>query len=190
MTNKLIELNNNFLEIDDNYFGNYGGSDYSKNYLKFTYSAEYILNKLKEAKIYPESILDAGCASGELVADFLKFGINAIGVDNNKEILKGSVCPQHTFYGDIRKLDNFKENKFDVIYLNSLMYLYPQEILPTLKKLYNTCNKAIFLCTPFLGQTDMRSDIYRKFLAKPSWWEKQFQEAGFKKFNKEIYLKV
>jgi SAM-dependent methyltransferase len=190
MTNKLIELNNNFLKIDGDYFNNYGGKDYSENYSKFTYSAEYVLKKLKEAKIYPDSILDAGCASGELVADFLKFGINALGFDNNKEVLKKSVCPLHTFYGDLRKIDNLEGNYFDVIYLNSLMYLYPQEILPTLKKIHKICDKAVFLCTPFLGQTGMRSDIYRKFLAKPSWWDSQFKEANFKKFNKEIYLKV
>lgn len=190
MKNNLIEVNNNFLEIDDNYFDNYGGQDYSQNYSRFTYPAEVILKKLKEAKIYPKNILDAGCASGELVADFLKLGINAIGVDNNLDILKKSICPKHTFFGDIRSIDNFEEKSFDVIYLNSLMYLYPQEIVPTLKKIYKVCNKAVFLCNPFLGQTSMKSDAYRKFLAKPSWWEKQFLEANFKKFNKEIYLKI
>lgn len=185
----ILRINPNFKEIDKNYFDNYGGKSYSENYLRFTYPASVVLRKLKEANIIPETILDAGCASGELVADFIKLGIEAKGIDNNKEILKKSVCPNHTFYGDIRNLDNFDKNEFDVIYLNSLMYLMPQEVGNVLKKINLICSKGVFFCNPFLNETDNKSDLYRKFLAKPSWWDKQFQEANFKKFSKEIYLK-
>jgi SAM-dependent methyltransferase len=190
MLKNIIEINNNFRDIDDSYFDNYGGLSYPDNYLKFTYPAHVVLKKLKEANIRPNKILDAGCASGELVADFIKLGIEAIGIDNNREILKKSVCPKHTFFGDIRDLDNFKNDYFDVVYANSLMYLMPQEIIVTLKKIHRVCSQGVFLCNPFLGETAMKSDVYRKFLAKPAWWDKQFIEAGFKKFNKEIYLKI
>jgi len=186
---ELIKVNPSFKEIDQSYFSNYGGEDYSNSYIKYTYHPINVINSLVDKGILFETILDAGCASGELVKDFRSLGLKAYGIDNNREILKKSIAPKHTEYGDIRDLSNFKDNSFEVVYLNSLMYLMPQEILPTLKGIRRVCSKAVFLCNPFLGETDMTTDPYRTFLAKPSWWAKQFQEAGFTKLNKNIYLK-
>lgn len=185
----LIQVNPKFKQIDEEYFSNYGGEDYSESYVSYTYHPKLVINQLNSVGIAFETLLDAGCASGQLVRDFRKLGIKSFGIENNKVILKQSVCPKYTFFGDIRKLNQLYDNSFEVVYLNSLMYLLPQEILPTLKGINRVCSKAVFLCNPYLGETDMVSDSYRAFLAKPSWWDKQFQEAGFKKVNKNIYLK-
>jgi 2-polyprenyl-3-methyl-5-hydroxy-6-metoxy-1,4-benzoquinol methylase len=185
----LIIVNPNFKSIDDNYFNNYGGDYYSNSYLRYTYHPKIVLKNLNKQGIFFKTLLDAGCASGELVSDFRKLGIEAYGIDNNKKILEKSICPSYTSYLDIKNIDFLKENFFDVIYLNSLMYLLPQEILPTLNKIFKVCSKAVYFCNPLLNETSLNSDKYRKFLAKQSWWDKQFLEAGFQKVTKNIYTK-
>lgn len=187
--NNLIQLNKERKTIDESYFDNYGGGDYSDTYLNYTYHPKNVINQFYSRGIYFNTLLDAGCATGELVRDFRKLGIKAYGIENNLEALKNSVVPNYITYGDIRFLDHIEDNTFEVIYVNSCMYLKPKEILPCLKGFHRICSRAVFLCNPFLGDTKIDSDPYRKFLAKPSWWEKQFKEASFTKISKNIYIK-
>lgn len=187
---KLIIVNTDFKNIDDDYFNNYGGDYYSNSYLKYTYHPKIVISNLNKNGIFFKTLLDAGCASGELVQDFRKLGVEAYGIDNNKKIISKSICPYYTAHLDIKNIDSLKENFFDIIYLNSLMYLLPQEILPVLNKIFKVCSKAVYFCNPLLGETNQNSDKYRKFLAKQSWWDKQFLEAGFKKITKNIYTKL
>lgn len=189
MGNKIIEVNDKHKRIDQNYFSNYGGDDYGINYINYTFHPMNILTQLTNKNIFFDTLLDAGCASGELVSDFRKYGIKAYGIENNKEILKKSVCPQYCTYGDLLDLSFIKDNTFDVIYCNAMMYLLPTQCLDVLKEFNRICTKAVFLCNPFLGETDKTSDHYRTFLATPKWWAKQFEEADFTKVTKNIYLK-
>lgn len=178
-SNKILTVNRNHKNIDQKYFEDYGGMPYSQNYLNYTYPPMRILSDLKDSGITIESLLDLGCASGELVRDFRNLGVRAYGIDNNKEILNQNVIPQFCVHMDMTDLSTIKPNTFDCIYTNSLMYLYPNEILPTLQGIYPIVKKAVYLCTPFKGETELDSDPYRKFLASPTWWDKQFKEAGF-----------
>ena len=192
MNKKLIEINYEPKTIDHNYFSNYGGDSYQNNFSHFTYSPFRIIDDLVDHGIMIESLLDLGCASGQIVKQFRDLGIRAYGIDNNKKILEHSVCPQYCKVMDMRDLTSIPSNTFDCIYANSLMYLYPKELIGdkgVLSELHRICKKAVYLCNPFKGETDMNSDPYRKFLATPIWWSKQFQEVGFSKITKKIYLK-
>lgn len=174
-------------EIDTNYFEDYGGEDYSESYLGFTIHPDKVIRDLMGLGIDFYTLLDVGCASGELVRDFRSLGIRAYGVDNNEEIIDRSVVPQFCAKMDMRNLQ-IKPNTFDIIYANSLMYLYPQEVLPVLKSFHTIVKKAVYLCVPF-SEDSFFEDPYRKFVGKRAWWRKQFLEAGFKRASDQIYLK-
>ena len=187
----IILFNKSFKKIDDTYFSNYGGGPYQKTYKSYTFSPEKIIKDLVYNDIDVKTLLDVGCASGELVRDFRRLGIDAFGIENNKEILNKSVVPEYCCYMDMTNLSSFKDKSFDVIYTNSFMYLLPQQIIPVLKQFKRVGIKGVYLCCPFLesysGISDLPKDPFRTFLAKESWWEKQFEEAGFIRLNKNIY---
>lgn len=196
MNNKLgnlIEINHNPKNIDKDYFNDYGGDLYENNYSRYTYDPVRIIDDLVDHGIMPETLLDLGCATGHLVSDFRELGVRAYGIENDENIMAKSVCPQFCKVMDIRDLSSIKDAQFDIIYANSLMYFMPQELTGEhgiLKDLHRICHKAVYLCNPFKGETYLSSDPYRKFLAKPSWWAKQFEEAGFKKLTNRIYKKI
>ena len=188
MKNKLVNINDGFKLIDKNYFDNYGGGDYSKTYLGYTTNPLIIINDLYDNEVYFETLLDAGCASGEMVKDFRELGIKAYGIENNKDALKNCIVPEYCSFMDIRDMASISKGSFDIVYCNSLMYLFPQEIIPILKEFKRISKKAVYLCNPFLGETLETNDVYRVFLATRKWWNKQFSEAGFTKLTDNIYL--
>ena len=175
-------------DIDNKYFDQYGDLGYSETYLRFTYSPEQIIRDMVNNDIDFETILDAGCASGELVRDFRRLGIKAYGIENNKDILKKSVAKNYCVYMDILDMSDIKDNTFDVVYSNALMYFYPQQIPSILKEFKRILKKAFYLCCPFSDNPVHFEDKYRKFLASKKWWEKQFIEAGFEKINENLYI--
>jgi len=187
MQNKLLTVNNKTKPIDYNYFNNYGGNNYSKTYLIYTTDPLSVINEFIENDINFKTLLDAGCASGELVRDFRRYDIEAFGIENNKDILKKCIVPEYCTHMDIKDMSSIKDKTFDVIYVNSLMYLFPQEILSVLKEMKRISKKAVYLCNPFLGETPESSDPYRTFLATRNWWDKQFKEAGFLKLSGNVY---
>jgi ubiquinone/menaquinone biosynthesis C-methylase UbiE len=192
MKNNLpLIINNNPKEIDSHYFKNYGGGNYSETYLNYTYNPVRVTEDLVNHGVHFKTLLDLGCASGELVVQFRKLGIKAYGIDNDPEILRKSVCPEYCKLLDMRDISSIPDKTFDVIYANSLMYVFPQELIGPqgiLLQLKRICKKAVYLCNPFKGD-HVFQDPYRKFLATPSWWEAQFKECGFIKKTSRIYLK-
>ena len=186
MKNNLILVNEKLKKIDNDYFRDYGGGDYSKNYINYTYHPKNILKQLVNKEVPCDTILDAGCASGELVRDFRNLGVKSYGIENNKEILNNSVIPKYCVWMDLLNLKSIKDKSFDVVYSNALMYL-DILLIPSVLKEFNRISSAVFLCNPMLGETNPTNDIYRTFLAKPSWWDKQFHEANFNKISKNIY---
>ena len=191
MRDNIVLLHEQPKKIDLSYFNNYGGYNYSDSYKGFTIDPTSVVNSLIANEIFFEIFLDAGCASGELVRDFRRLDIKAYGIEKNKDILKECVVPQYCVAMDLLDMSDINSATFDIIYVNALMYVYPQEILPILKEFHRICNKAVFLCNPFLGE-DYRNtfkDPSRIFLASETWWDKQFQEASFFKIATNIYHK-
>jgi ubiquinone/menaquinone biosynthesis C-methylase UbiE len=192
MKKNIVKLQENPKEIDLSYFDNYGGYNYSDSYRGYTIDPSTVVDSLVDSNVFLETILDAGCASGELVRDFRRLGIRAYGIEKNKDILKKCVIPKFCTAMDLRDMTDINDSSFDVVYCNSLMYLYPQEIIKILKEFYRICTEAVYLCNPFLEETSKKNfnDPSRVFLATKSWWNKQFTEAGFEKIADNIYRKV
>lgn len=184
----IVLFNENFKKIDDGYFSNYGGKNYSENYLKYTTDPKLVIKDLIYSGVKFKKLLDVGCASGELVRDFRRLGVDAYGIENNKDVLKRSVTPSYCVYGDMRDLSDIKDSSFDLIYTNCLMYAFPTEIVGILTEFHRIATKAVYLCCPYLENTAyLANDPYRVFLAKSSWWDNQFKEANFKKLGQNIY---
>lgn len=187
----IVLFNDKFKHIDEGYFKNYGGGKYSDSYLKYTTHPTDVIIDLIYKGLDFKNILDVGCASGEVVRDFRRLGIDAFGIENNKEILKKSVAPKYCSYGDMFDLSDIADGAYDIIYCNALMYAWPTAVLGILKSFNRIVNSAVYLCCPFLeNTTNLANDPYRVFLAKESWWEKQFKEANFLKISDTIYSKI
>jgi len=187
---EIIYFNKAFKPIDKEYFNNYGGDKYSDIYLQYTTNPKIVIKDLLGHGIYFKKLLDVGCASGEVVRDFRRLGIDAYGIENNKTILKRCVVPKYCTFGDMYDLSAIKDNTFDVIYTNSLMYAWPMEILKILQAFHRITTHVVYLCCPFLDTIlDLNNDLYRTFIAKESWWDQQFKEAEFKKVSTNIYTK-
>ena len=113
---------------------------------------------------------------------------DAYGIENNKEILKKSVIPGYCTYGDMYDLSAIKNSSFDVIFCNCLMCAWPSSVLDILREFNRIANKAVYLCCPFIESSlGLFDDPYRVFLAKKSWWHKQFKEANFERVTDCIY---
>ena len=175
-------------KIDLDYFSNYGGGNYSETYPFYTISPRKVIDDLINNGVYFETLLEGGCASGELVRDFRNLGVTSYGIENNSDILKKCVVPQYCTQMDLLNIKSIPNNTFDIIYTNALMYINPNKILGVLKEFNRICNKSVYLCNPFLEDCNFK-DPYRVFLASRDWWEKQFNQANFKKVSDNIWIK-
>lgn len=185
---ELVLFNENFKKIDGPYFSNYGGKNYSDSYINYTTNPRQVIRELVYNHIIPETLLDIGCASGEVVRDFRSLGVDAYGIENNKDILKNCVAKDFCSFGDMRDLSHIPDSSFEVIYCNALMYAFPSEVLDILRSFRRIASKAVYHCCPYLESTaDISNDKYRVFLAKKTWWDKQFKEADFIKVSDSIY---
>jgi len=191
MKENIVILHEQPKEIDLSYFDNYGGYNYQDSYRGYTVDPSQVIRSLADNQIFFDKLLDAGCASGELVRDFRRLGIDAFGIEKNKDILEKSVAPEHCVEMDLLDMSSIKDSTFQVIYVNSLMYIYPHLIEGILKEFHRICSKAVYLCNPYLEDNcgDTFHDPSRVFLASETWWEKQFQEASFYKIAENVYLK-
>lgn len=183
----MIFLENTNSDIDKSYFNNYGGGHYLDTYKNHTFTADEIIQDIRLQGESISTLLDLGCAYGNLVRDFRELGIRAYGLDNIEEVILNSVVPKYCFKMDIRDLDKV-DFKFDLVYSNSLMYLYPQEIPQILNKIHKICGRYFYLCVPFLEDTYFQ-DTYRKFLASRVWWEISLKNQGFLKIKQNLYTK-
>ena len=192
MKDNIVILHEQPKEIDLSYFDNYGGHNYSESYRGYTVSPEQLIGLFVDCEIEFETLLDAGCASGELVRDFRRLGVKAYGIEKNQDILKKSVIPQFCTEMDLLDMSGIKNETFDIIYVNSLMYIYPHLVEGILKEFHRICNKAVYLCNPYLEEdySNTFHDPSRVFLATKTWWTKQFQEANFEKSAENIYTKL
>lgn len=64
----------------------------------------------------PESVIDVGCATGDLVAEFLKMGIAAKGIEGSKECLQFLECDaEKIFIRDMRyPMPPYMYNRWDL----------------------------------------------------------------------------
>jgi len=177
-----IEVNSKALDINQEYFDKYcaNGDSYARGYRFYTTMPTKLLADCAALNIIVDTILDVGCATGELVKDYLNLGIFAMGIDNSTYAIEHNICSKSfCFQADMRKLMmHFKENSFDIVYTNSLMYLPSEDVPLALKQMYTISKYGVYWNAGYLGES-VTPDHYRKFTADRAWWKTKFENAGF-----------
>ncbi len=131
----------------------------------------------------PRTLLDVGCARGELVFCSRFLGIKAFGIDISPDALRQvpRAVKNFCYHGSITAL-NFKKNSFDFITALALLEHIPHHNLgQALRELERVALKGLVLqiCVP-----DSPWERNRHYLRDPthvnirpsSWWQKVFQQ--------------
>jgi len=135
----------------------------------------------------PKTLLDAGCAYGELVKIAKYFGIKAYGVDKSKHAIfyakkNNSKCFSAA---DILSLP-FKNESFDTVVSLALMEHIPDaKVNKALSEVIRVAKKYILLQ---ICVEDSLLESKRHYLSDPThvnvvsseWWEKKFKNLGIK----------
>jgi len=168
--------------LNQEYYKNYGPGGYAKNYKWFGFDLPGILNTYRRNKVYPTSLLDAGCADGRTVVDFRRHGIDArgIAIANYMFSVMSQAARPYCQQLDIRDIHQLGSNYVDSIYANSLMYLKEPEIHSFLKDAHNVAKRSLYLITPFSDYPDsIPKDQERKTLKTRRWWLDTVPEYGW-----------
>jgi len=124
--------------------GRYNTKDIAQRFfdrtIKLRISAERrFINKMKAR--HPESlVLDVGCGVGKDLARFLRAGLNAVGVDGARELLRLAqqrlqIPPAKLFEADLRSLP-FSFGSFDGLWMRAVLGHFPDpENLLVLKEM-------------------------------------------------------
>jgi len=168
------------------YFDNYSKEGYGGE--RSVLNIENFLLVLKQAKIIiPDRkkfrILELGCADGRTVKELRDLGFDAYGIEISQHMLK-KVEPEikkYIYFMDIRNLEIFKDDSFDLVYSNSLMYLNPEELDNHLDELHRI-SKYIFahiLC---------KEDAFVKYLEKEDSEKLYSYISNYKEFPEMEFL--
>jgi ubiquinone/menaquinone biosynthesis C-methylase UbiE len=130
----------------------------------------------------PETILDAGCGSGEVVKYLHSRGFHAKGVDitlqgtriNNASLIKNGFIIESS----LESLP-FGDNAFDVVFSSEVLEHIPEEKIPiVIDELYRV-TKSHFFGTISLRPSS-NNNRYHVTLRERDWWESRLINAGFR----------
>lgn len=134
------------------------------------------LNLKKGAKV-----LDIGCASGYIVQDLRKLGIDAEGLDISKFAIENSNEQYRQFLHFLDSL-NFKENLrsqyYDLIILKDILEHVPEEILPRFWQTVSKLGAQALITLPVSGEDGEfinprdRLDFTHLIKKNEGWWGK------------------
>jgi hypothetical protein len=158
--------------FDKEYFEKYAaGESYEKagdqvtfNYLDVATAVflSFGLNKLDNLRL-----LDVGCADGRLMSNFDDHNWQTIGIENSEYILSKKLQSKNVIRGDMYQIlydgygphaKNSKKitlGKFDVILMNILMYLQPEDTMKLLKLVleFYSIKETVFGVSMFYSNT-------------------------------------
>jgi len=137
-----------------------------------------------------KNVLVLGSATGEILGDFKKSGLEPFGVEVNEYAynLTHPDYKKRVFNMDMRQyIPSLAQQgvKFDLIFSNSLVYLNENEIGPFLKLCSHVSRYFHFYCS-FVGNA--ANDPYRQTLKTYAWWDNLFNENGFKRTPWSLYM--
>ena len=150
-----------------------------------TQNYEALINSLEG--LAPYNLLDLGCGPGRDLAYFKSRGINVIGVDGSKELVKmaRSETGCQVLEQNFLELD-LPENYFDGVFANASLFHIPRQELPfVLSKLHSALkNRGVLFSSNPRGnnQEEFRNERYCCFYDLKT-WEKILTNAGFKKIS-------
>lgn len=161
--------------------------DYNIKYDKYWTSDiqyEVSTNDLKKlSKLVVETcgygkVLDIGCGKGNLVAELLKSGVDAFGVDVSNAALKQANGYLHDRlkHGSVLTLP-FDDNYFDtIVSVDTLEHLATEDVAAALNEICRVAKKYAFLRIVNEPNHDWHLTAEDR-----DWWETKCLEAGFRK---------
>lgn len=163
------------MEFDKSYFLNYDneGGSYAKTYQGFT-SVNQCLRDIKSLPI--KTVMVLGCATGEVLRDFLKRGYDPQGIEVSGWAVTNCLpaMRKRIVQADMRAwLRDYKGPKFDLIYTNALVYCTKEDIGETLRLIARNCKYACFLVATVEHPV---SDKWRTLTEHESWWGSLFDK--------------
>lgn len=173
--------------IGPKYFSNYRGlGAYEKNWQHFL-GAAAIKQLAARAFAVGEgfSILDAGSASGLLVAALRAENLDAWGAENNRAMHAQTPAPTVPYNRlcDMRDLP-FADGRFDIVYETCLAHVPDADLADALFELRRVARQGVILGSPtaemalaLRGTFDLLSGVPR---LRASWeWQELMRDAGF-----------
>ena len=135
-----------------------------------------------------ESVLDAGCGSGDVVRYLLSKGYDAKGIELSDSVLKdfaGDMLKKgFVQQGSLMELP-FKDNEFDVVFSSEVLEHIDEEDIPkVVAELTRVSKKIIFLTISLRPSSNFNK--YHINLKPRLWWENQFSQHSF---TKEIEIR-
>jgi len=187
-----MELGKLKIDTDSSFFD----EEYYKPGIKGTYSAQYTWKVEGDSCIkrttaitdlfHPSSFLDIGCAKGFLLKAMMSGGVNDVqgidisqwAIDNCEPEVKGKL---QQFDLNSEKNLPFPDNRFDVVYSESVMEHVEESAIPhCFKEMYRVTKKWVLMSIPVDMSNVSRpwGDVSHKTFLCPSWWIKVAHEAG------------
>lgn len=126
------------------------------------------------------SVLDIGSGEGLLVAELLKLGVDARGLDVSSTVVErcNSRIPGRFTCGSVLDLP-FGDNAFHTIVSTDCMeHLAPADIPKALSEMYRVAERFVFLQ---IATTQDRDNHWHLTVEGRAWWEQRCFEAGFRK---------
>ncbi|MBO5353629.1 MAG: glycosyltransferase [Lachnospiraceae bacterium] len=153
-----------------------GGGNYTDEKL-WTPFFEHIADKIVEI-FAPETVLDAGCACGYLVAALRDRGVKAFGIDISEYAIgkaRKDIRPYLNVQSIAEKLPKNFPEKFDLaVTIEVMEHLFPEEGKKAIGLLCDYADAVIFTSTP----TDIEDKTHVNVQQK-EYWAKLFAEQSF-----------
>jgi SAM-dependent methyltransferase/predicted NAD/FAD-dependent oxidoreductase len=174
--------------IGDRYFEFYSGECSYEDAFEDLFNAEYTVDLI--AVVWGQKpaykLLDCGSANGLTLEQFEKYGIEAWGIENNKNIhaKTSEEWLKRNLLGDVREMP-FEDNSFDFVYVTCLCYLPEEEIDDAIRELFRVCRIGIVA----MGvATDMTPEVIEDHNllvgVRTHWtlreWSEAFVKNGFR----------
>lgn len=134
------------------------------------------------------SVLDAGCGSGEVVRYFTSKGYNAKGIELSQyvlnefadDLLKKNIVTQ----GSLLELP-YDDNAFDVVFSSEVLeHIHEEDIPKVVSELVRVSKTMLFLTISLRPSSNFNK--YHINLKSRNWWENQFINLGVNKDYKML----
>jgi len=133
-------------------------------------------------KLKHDTVLEVGCGYGYTVANMGKRGINAFGLEIDKDIIMNSPNKEHIFYGSANNMP-FSDNSFDWIIAKSVLeHIYKEE--EVIKEFSRVAKKGVYA----LICLEKRNDPTHINIKTRRQWIKKFEKYGFKEVSDKYNL--
>lgn len=165
---------------NEDYYLNYGVSTGTVNYLEAEDLISFLRNTAKNIvdTLHPKTVLDAGCATGHLVAALRDLGVEAYGIDISDyaiSVVREDIRQYCAVGSLVDPIPEHFPKKYDVVItIEVLEHLMAEEGKKAIANLCQYTDRIIFASTP-----DDFDDPTHINVQPREYWARIFAECGF-----------